>query len=279
MPYAYVKIRAQEILLTSRKKGIAVCFLGAGMRLICIFCMAVSVYSLLHLQTYTPAANSVYATVGFYALFFVAVPVSAWFYALLVFLQKRWFYENTKSAMPVSAFFCQLRFRDAVKIGFAYYLKKVLYISTLILYMLPFLLSAGGFIYALRTAAVSSFLFYATLAFLGILFVFSLYFGLAAVQKYAFCDALFAVSVHAGLVDTLKMSKFLTRGTAFGVLRFKLRFVPWLLCGLLIVPLFYALPYYRQSVACLYKAELDKNHLTPKKPKPIVFLLKAHAPA
>lgn len=279
MPYAYVKIRAQEILLTSRKKGIAVCFLGTVLRLICIFCMAVSVYSLLHLQTYVPAANSVYATVGLYALFFVAVPVSAWFYALLVFLQKRWFYENAKSAMPVSAFFCRLRFRDAVKIGFAYYLKKVLYISTLILYMLPFSLSAGGFIYALRTTAVSSFLFYATLMFLGVLFVFSLYFGLAAVQKYAFCDALFAVSVHAGLVDTLKMSKFLTRGTAFGVLRFKLRFVPWLLCGLLIVPLFYALPYYRQSVACLYKAELDKNHLTPKKPKPIVFLLKAHAPA
>ncbi len=279
MSYGYAKIRAQEILLTARKKGIAVCIFSAALRLICIFCTAVSVYSLLHLQTYAPAANSVYAAVGFYALFSVAVPVSAWCYALLVYLQKRWFYENTKSAMPIFAFFCRLRFRDAVKIGFAYYLKKVLCIGTMILYMLPFLLSAGGFLYALRTAAVSTFLFYATLAFLGVLFVLGLYFGFAAVQKYTFCEALFAVSPYAGLVDTFKMSKHLTRGIAFRVVRFKLRFVPWLLCGLLIFPLFYALPYYRQSIACLSETVLDKNHLLPQKQKPIVFFLPARASA
>lgn len=278
MSFARAKIDAQNILLTSRRKALAVCLLGFFLRLVCLLCTAVSLYSLLHLSEYPIAAQSVYVKVGFYALFSLATLLSLWLFALLAFLQKRWFLENSRNAVGISAFFGKFRFGQAVKIGFLYYVKKVLSFFGVLFYLLPFFIVSAGLIYELQNAGVSRFLAAFSLAFLGVLFFVGLYFGFAAAQSYAFCDALLVLSPQAGLIDTLKTSRKLARQSAFSAVRFKLRFFPWLLCSFLILPAFYALPYYRQSIACMTETVLVKNHLTQKAQKPIVFFMRARKP-
>ncbi|MGN0570669.1 MAG: hypothetical protein ACI4K9_00650 [Candidatus Fimenecus sp.] len=278
MSFARAKIDAQKILLTSRKKALAVCLLGFLLRLICILCTGVSLYSLLHLTEYALATQSVYAEIGFYALFTIALLLSLWLFALLAFLQKRWFLENAQGATGIASLFCRFRFIQAVKIGFLYYLKKVLSLFDFLFYVLPFGVLSAGLFYELQNGSISRFLLGFSLAFLGVLFLVGIYFGFAAVQKYAFCDALLSLTPQQGLIDTLKTSRKLARQTAFPAVKFKLQFVPWVLCSFLLLPIFYALPYYRQSVACMIKSVLDKNHLTKPAQKPIVFFVQAGKP-
>lgn len=278
MSFARAKIHAQNILLTSRRKALAVCLLGFFLRLVCMLCTAVSLYSLLHLSEYPIASQSVYAEIGFYALFSVATLLSLWLFALLAFLQKRWFLENSRNKVGISVFFGKFRFGQAVKIGFLYYVKKLLSFLGFLFYLLPFFLFAAGFFYELQNAGFSRFLAAFSLLFLGVLCFVGLYFGFAAAQSYAFCDALLVLSPQAGLIDTLKTSRKLARQSAFSTVRFKLRFFPWMLCSCLIFPAFYALPYYRQSVACMTETVLVKNHLTQKSQKPIVFFVRAGKP-
>lgn len=278
MSFARAKIDAQNILLTSRRKAIAICLLGFFLRLVCLLCTGVSLYSLLHLADYSIATQSVYAEIGFYTLFSVATLLSLWLTALLTFLQKRWFLENSRHAVGISVFFGKFRFGQAVKIGVLYSVKKVLAFLGFLFYLLPFFVFAAGFFYELQSAGMSQFLAVFSLVFLGVLCFVGLYFGFAAAQNYAFCDALLALSPQAGLIDTLKMSRKLARKSPFAVVRFKLRFFPWVLCSFLILPAFYALPYYRQSMACMTKSVLVKNHLTQEAQKPIVFLIRAQKP-
>lgn len=278
MSFAQAKIDAQSILLTSRKKAVAVCLLGFFLRLICILCIAVSLYSLRHLSEYPPVMQSRPAEIGFYALFTLATLLSLWLYALLVFLQARWFLENAKNAVGISAFFRRIRFSQAVKIGCLYYLKKLLAFFDFLFYLLPFFLLTAGLLYELNNSGISRFLAAFSFAFLSVFFLVGLYFGFAAVQKYAFCDAILATSPRAGAAEVLKTGRMLARQTAFPVVHFKLHFAPWAVCGLLILPAFYALPYYRQSVACMTQIVLMKNHLTKDVQKPIVFFVQSRKP-
>lgn len=278
MSFARAKIEAQNILLTSRRKALAVCLLGFFLRLVCLLCTAVSLYSLLHLSEYPIASQSVYAKIGFYALFTVATLLSLWLFALLAFLQKRWFLENSRNKVGISVFFGKFRFGQAVKIGILYYVKKVLSFFAFLFYLLPFFIVAAGLIYELQNAGFSRFLAAFSLLFLGVLCFVGLYFGFAAVQKYAFFDAILAESPRTCFTKARKLSRDLARQNAFPAVHFKLRFALWLLSSFLIFPAFYALPYYRQSVACMTETVLVKNHLTQKSQKPIVFFVRSGKP-
>ena len=278
MSFARAKIEAQNILLTSRREALAVCLLGFLLRLICFVCTAVSLYSLLHLAEYPFARQSVYTKIGLYALFAISTLLSLWLFALLAFLQKRWFLENAMHKTRISQFFCRMRFSQAVKIGILYYVKKVLSFFAFLFYLLPFFIVAAGLIYELQNAGVSRFLAAFSLAFLGVLFFVGLYFGFAAVQKYAFFDAILAESPRASFTKARKLSRDLARQNAFPAVHFKLRFALWVLSSFLILPAFYALPYYRQSAACMENFVLVKNHLTQEAQKPIVFFVQARKP-
>lgn len=278
MSFAQAKINAQSILLTSRKKAVAVCLLGFCLRLICILCIAVSLYSLLHLPEYPLPMQALPVKIGFYALFTLAPLLSLWLYALLIFLQKRWFLENAKGPVGISDFFRRFRFSHAVKIGCLYYVKKLLSLFTLLFYLLPFFLLTAGVLFELMNGGLSRFLALFSLGFSGVFCLVGLYFGFAAVQSYAFCEAVSAASPHAGVIEILKMSRQLARQAVFSVAHFKLCFAPWTVCGLLVLPAFYALPYYRQSIACMERAVLIQNHLTQEVQKPIVFFVKRREP-
>lgn len=271
MAFSSAKIEAQYLLQSCRKKAFGVCLLYAVLRLICIFCIFVSVYSLLHLHEYAFARQSVWGLVGFYALFSIAILLSGWLFAMLHFFRTHWFLKNAESGLRSAQGF--LRLRVSSKIGFLYYLKAILTLCTFFFYLLPFGILTLGLFYELQSGGISRFLWYFSIAFLGVLLFVGLYFGFVAVQKYAFCDAILSVKPQKGILDILRTSKSLARRCAFSAANFKLQFFPWMLCSLLILPAVYAVPYYRQSEACMQKCVLCKTQMLPKPEKPIVFFV------
>ncbi|MBQ2842515.1 MAG: hypothetical protein IJE72_05720 [Clostridia bacterium] len=65
------------------------------------------------------------------------------------------------------------------------------------------------------------------------------WFYLACYKDFTVCDA---------ISESIKRSK----GKYADILFFKLGFVPWFLLCLLILPVFYVIPYYKQSITCLF---------------------------
>lgn len=273
------KIDAQRILLSSRKTAVFVSLCTIVLKLLFAFALGISLYSLKILPSFARIWENIYFKIGFFALFLLAGGFSMLLYALADFSEKQWFYKNTRTAAPASAFFKPPRMRHIFKIGFLFWLRLLLRVGCFSLYFAPFLLGCGGLYYALRTADVPIRLLYLALGALCCMLPLCLYFGFAAVQRFAFCDGLLAENPDLGTVEALRLSRTLAKESACSFARFKLHFVLWQAVCVLILPLFYVLPYYRQSVACAVKTVIDKNHLSASPQKPIVFLLPARATA
>lgn len=273
------KIDAQRILLSSRKTAVFVSLCTIVLKLLFAFALGISLYSLKILPSFARIWENIYLKIGFTIFFALAGVFSMLLYALTDFSEKRWFYKNTRTVAPASAFFKPPQMRHIFKIGFLFWLRQLLRTGCFLLYLAPFLLGCGGLYYALRTADVPIRLLYIALGALTCALPICLFYGFAAVQRYAFCDGLLAEDPTLGTVEALRLSRTLAKASACSFARFKLRFALWQAVCVLILPLFYVLPYYRQSVACAVQTAIDKNHLSTEPQKPIVFLLPASVTA
>lgn len=279
MLLANAKIDAQKQMLQSKGKMVLICLLTAGLKLLFLCGFAVSVYTLAVLQSYARATANLYVQIGYYVLFALGAVLSVTFYAWTAFAGKRWFYKNAECPQPVSAFFVRLSFLCGLKTVYLFWLRKCLTLLYFLGYTAPFWVLAGAFWYRLRTGGMPTILFYASLAGLGILLLMGLYFAFVAVQRFFFCDGILLLDANKGVVQILAQGRAVARETAFAAANVKLRFALWGLSCVLVLPLFYVLPYYRQTSACMSKMVLDKNHLSPQTQKPIVFYCRRRSPA
>lgn len=277
MSLAAAKIDAQRVLMHTRPRAVLVCLLTLLFKLLFLAALSICIYSLTMLPSYEQITN-IYLKIVCYALFSLGGVLSVLLYALVSTAMRRWFYKNASSPQPISAYFARPTIRAAFKTAYLFWLRKLLTFGTVAGYLVPFLAGTAGFIYTLRMRGISEFLFYFSLCFLTVLFVSGLFFGFAAIQKYTFLEGLLTEDPRRGVIDTLVQSRQIARPICFAAARTKLRFIPWAILCLLIFPLIYVMPYYCQSVGCITKAALDKNHLTVSSQKPIVFLRLAKVP-
>lgn len=279
MSFLKAKIQAQSVLLETRKRALAVCLLSFFGKLIFSFSLTLCVYSLVSLPSYERLTGNLWLLAGAYALFSLGAFFSVFFFALTDFSQKRWFYQNAAFKRPVKALFTRIPLSLSFRLFYLFLLRKILIFFTLLGYLAPFGLGTGILYYHMRGAGVSSLLFYAALVLLSGLLLGGIYYGFAAVQRYSFCTCLLCENPSLRVIDTLSTSRKIAKDTALSIARVKLRFLLWFsLCGLLL-PALYVLPYYRQTVGCIEKTALDKNHLTPETQKPVVFLHLVKKPA
>ena len=145
-------------------------------------------------------------------------------------------------------------------------------------YLAPFLAGCGGLYYALRTADLPITALYMALGALFCILPLCAYFGFAAVQRFAFCDGLLAENPDCSIVEILGTSKALAKAYGFANANLKLRFLLWKTACLLILPLFYVLPYYRQTVGCAVKIAMNRKRLSAETQKPIVFKVRGVEP-
>lgn len=279
MTLAHARLAAQKRMLENRGRMTAVWLFGAAAKLVLLVGLGISVSMLVALPDITAFGKNSYLTAALYALFAVGALLSSALFALVSFCTARWFYRNAGHAQPFAAFFDRLTLRCTVKLVYFFWLRRLLGVLHFVGYLLPFFIGTGVLWLTLRAQGMTPFLFYAVCVLLAAFLITGTYFGFAAVQKYAFCEALLTLDPTRGVVDTLRESRRLARGLCFACTRERLRFFPWALLCVLIFPLLYVAPYYRQSIGCMAKIVLDRNHLTPQSQKPIVFLCLAKSPA
>lgn len=279
MTLAHARLAAQKRMLENRGRMTAVWLFGATAKLVLLSGFGISVCMLAMLSGFTELGKNPYLTAALYALFVLGALLSSALFALVSFCTARWFYRNAEHAQSFAAFFDRLTLRDTVKLVYFFWLRRLLGVLHFAGYLLPFFIGAGALWLTLRARGLAPFLFYAVCVLLAAFLITGLYFGFAAVQKYAFCEALLTLDPARGVVDTLRESGRVAWGLCFVYARERLRFFPWVLLCVLIFPLLYVAPYYRQSMACAAKIVLDKKHLTPQSQKPIVFLRLAKNPA
>ena len=118
---------------------------------------------------------------------------------------------------------------------------------------LPLLYSAAVYMRVrLKTVSVASLI----LNLIGavILIVMSLLFCGVSVQKYSKAIYYFAGSEAVTVRNAISMSVAQTKGKLLDIFIFKCSFLPWLLSGILLLPLMFVLPYYEESFIfyCMY---------------------------
>ncbi len=82
----------------------------------------------------------------------------------------------------------------------------------------------------------------AVLLFLGLCFY------LVSVQKYSKAVYFFAGNESVSVADAIRLSVSSTKGLLLKISFFKLSFFPWLISGVLLLPLMFVLPYYEESL-------------------------------
>lgn len=277
MTLTTAKIDAQKVLLDSRKTALFVSLFTVFLKLFFTAVLLVSAYSMTILSEFTRIWENVYLKILCFLLFSLAILFALLLYALTDFSEKRWFYKNTRTAQTSADFFKLPSIQHILKIGFLFWLRRLLGVGCFLLYLVPFAAGCGGLYYALRTADLPITSLYMALAALLCMLPLCVYFGLAAVQRFTFCDGLLAENPEYSTVETLRTAKLLAKTYSFASANLKLRFLLWQAACLLIFPLFYVLPYYRQTVGCAVRFAIDKKHLSSVPQKPIVFLLSAKA--
>ncbi len=108
------------------------------------------------------------------------------------------------------------------------------------------------FVYGNHQSAVSLKAAYTVLAGLSLLAVAGLLFYCVFVQRYSKSMFFLACYKDFSAGDAITESVRRTRGKVSDIFLFKLSFVPWMMLCAGILPAIYVIPYYKQSLTCLY---------------------------
>lgn len=127
------------------------------------------------------------------------------------------------------------------------------FLHLLLFLILPATLAASVFL-RVRSSAVSAASLSVNIIGTAVLLFISLVFYGVSVQKYSKAVYFFAGNGAVSVVNAIKMSTASTQGKLMKIFCFKCSFLPWLMSGILLLPLMFVLPYYEESFIfyCMY---------------------------
>ncbi len=108
------------------------------------------------------------------------------------------------------------------------------------------------FFFQIKSVTVSLKAAYTVAGGLFILAAAGLIFWLIFIQRYSKSMFFLACYRDFTAADAMRESVIRTKNTAADIFLFKLGFVPWFVLCLLVFPALYVIPYYKQSVTCLF---------------------------
>jgi len=118
-------------------------------------------------------------------------------------------------------------------------------------FLSPGLAMAGGAAYAVLAEGMERRLLAAFSACTALVLLVGAVFFLLMTQRYFLAPAILARQPKSTAGEAIRQSAETMQGKCAGVLLFKLSFAPWFLLCLLVFPVLYVWPYYRQTCACL----------------------------
>lgn len=265
------KIDAQEVLLQSR----IIMFFGSIMSIILqFFFVASSIFNLYCIYDLTiyGIVRNIYITAGIYILFSFGFIFSVFFAFQLSFNRKVWFYKNIKAPQKMRSLFSIMKLKYRFKVLGLLIAKDLLIFSKGILFFSPFIIFAISIYFSAKRDGIYKNLFLLSVIFLAVFFVFSLYFVFVSNHSYCLAEIILYNNQSMKIRNVLKNSKNTVSGFEFKLAAFKLSFTPWFLLSLLIVPLFFVMPYYSQAKALSQNMILTKENEKMKNSKSVVFI-------
>lgn len=120
-----------------------------------------------------------------------------------------------------------------------------------VIFLLPAALMFAAVVALAMSGGIEVYLFIALIGGGILLTVTGLIFRFIVIQRYFLAPHLMASDPKLGVIQAIKRSKNLLDGHIFEVVKFKLSFLPWIFPSLLIVPIIYIYPFYKQSCSVL----------------------------
>ena len=122
-----------------------------------------------------------------------------------------------------------------------------------LLFLFPSVAVLWSIYYLARTGGLEVYLFVSLAGGSALLALCGLIFRFIAVQRYFIAEYLFSSDPRLTPILALRQSRNLLDGHILEIVKFKLSFIPWYIACIIILPLFYFLPYYKASCCTVAK--------------------------
>ena len=255
-----LKLRARESLTGRIVSARLVVFIFLLFRLCAVLLTAFFVFIIYLLPGVEAEDFYSIPTVFLYAYFSLCIFTVLCSSAVCSYLFHRWFYVGS-SLGGAKGFFIILPVRFQLKIVYLHFLKFSKRFGNLVFFLLPFVLASAVFIHKLGGKGIDSRLFFPFLATCTAYLIIGLCYLLAANQKASYCDEILCDCPHSSAHEVLRAAEIINDKQCFALAGLKLSFAGWYLLSVLIVPLFFTVPYYAQTVALYRKTDLESQGL------------------
>ena len=251
------KLRARRILDVNGGSARLTAFFVPCVKLVLLGLTAFFIYSLSY--SFKLENSEFNAAVYLYR----AVLILSSFICLILFiysgfLLKRWYILNN-SDMRFSDLF---RFPDLkllIKLLLLSFIKLLYGVSAFAVYEIPFAVTGFLLYRALSLGEVKLGVTVTTAVLAAVLFLGGIIFFFAEFQRFSAAEYILALHPEMKLRHVLRLSFSSVRETKFTLAFFKMSFFGWFLICIFILPLFFVLPYYLQSVAEITKPSLKAS--------------------
>lgn len=271
MDMSYIKLKAKNRLVKNNFR----CFFASALP----YATFISL-SLLNYYLYVFLKNTDFASVSSYAnvlrpsILTVSLIFSFIIWRTARLLTDRYFY--VKNHNPDASFREAVRgvtFRQFITVSMATVLKFFLGLAWSALYLSPCAVMSGIFIYALRYEELNRYLILTLFAASVILLFIGISFIYVTMKRYTMTDAVIFACKEKDSLKAIEKSIKIMEGNTLKYSLYCLSFLGWVLSCLLVLPLFYVLPYKTMAKYSFYSFTSESTFFKHASQKPIVFYI------
>lgn len=268
---SYIKLKAKNRLVKNNFS----CFLASALP----YATFISL-SLLNFYLYMFLKNTDFFSLSSYAhilrplILTVSVVASFIIWRTARLITDRYFY--VKNHNPDATFWKVARgvtFRQFITASMATVLKFFLGVAWSVVYLLPCAIMGGIFAYALEYEEFNRNLFITLFASTVILFFIGVSFLYVTMKRYTMTDAVIFACKEKDSLKAIEKSIKIMEGNTMKYSLYCLSFLGWLLSCLLVLPIFYVLPYKTMAKYSFYSVSSKSTFFKHSHQKPIVFYI------
>ena len=271
MNMSYLKLKAKNRLVNNHFRCFLVSFLPYA-----IF----SLLSLLNYYLYMFLKNTDFASLSLYAhilrpsILTVSLIISFILWRTARLLTDRYFYvKNNNSDVTFWNAVRGVTFRQFVTASMATVLKFFLGVAWSTVYLLPCAVMSGILAYALKYEEFNRYLFITLFASSVMLFFIGVSFLYMTMKRYTMTDAVIFACKEKDSLKAIEKSIKIMEGNTLKYSLYCLSFLGWLLSCLLVLPVFYVLPYKTMAKYSFYSFSSKSTFFKHTSQKPIVFYI------
>lgn len=271
MNMSYIKLKAKNRLVKNTFSCFAVSFFPYATFIL---------LSLFNYCLFVLLKNAIFAPLSSYAdvlrpiIFTLSLTFSFIIWRISRFITDRFFY--VKNHNPDASFRKSLKgitFRQFITVSMATVIKFFLGIAWGVLYLLPCTAMGGILIYAIKYEEFNRNLFISLFASTVILFFIGVSFLYVTMKRYTMTDAVIFTFKEKDSLKAIEKSIKIMEGNTLKYSVYCLSFFGWILSCVLVIPIFYVLPYKTMAKYSFYSLYSNPNYYKPQSQKPIVFYI------